>query len=229
MIAVIVIAVLISVLFSIKFSHWLFRPILHLSDTLNAYKSGDYNLRIEETYQYEFEILRENFNSMATKITDDFNRINEYSRNLENNKVELNRLNQELELRVKNRTKELLETNEYLEETLAQNEETHAELIMTKNHLEDSLLELKETQGKLIETEKNAALGQLLAGISHEINTPLGTALTTITYLHTMQDALIDSYNENRMSKSEFNSFMKDTEDMTHLIIATLQKNDQHS
>ncbi len=56
---------------------------------------------------------------MATKITDDFNRINEYSRNLENNKVELNRLNQELELRVKNRTKELLETNEYLEETLA--------------------------------------------------------------------------------------------------------------
>jgi len=224
MIAVIVIAVLISVFFSIKFSHWLFRPILHLSDTLKAYKSGDYNLRIEETYQYEFEILRENFNSMASKITDDFNRINEYSANLENSKAELNRLNQDLELRVKDRTKELLETNEYLEKTLAQNEETQAELLMTKNHLEDSLVELKDTQGKLIETEKNAALGQLLAGISHEINTPLGTALTTITYLHTMQDDLIESYNENRMSKSEFNSFMKDTEDMTHLIIATLQK-----
>lgn len=151
MIAVIVIAVLISVLFSIKFSHWLFRPILHLSDTLNAYKSGDYNLRIEETYQYEFEILRENFNSMATKITDDFNRINEYSRNLENNKVELNRLNQELELRVKkNRTKELLETNEYLEETLAQNEETHAELIMTKKTtLKTHFLNLKKLKENL--------------------------------------------------------------------------------
>lgn len=224
MIGVIIVAVSISVLLSLRFSHWLFKPILHLSDTLKAYKSGDYDLRIEETYQYEFEILRENFNSMATRITNDFNRINEYSTNLENSKAELNKLNLELEARVRERTKELIETNEYLEETLAQNEETQAELMMTKDHLENSLIELKSTQSKLIETEKNAALGQLLAGISHEINTPLGTALTTITYLHTMQDNIIKSYKENRMSKAEFDNFMKDAEEMTHLIISTLQK-----
>ncbi len=122
------------------------------------------------------------------------------------------------------RTRELQETNQYLEETLAQNEETQSELMMTKNDLENSLIELQETQSRLIESQKNAALGQLLAGISHEINTPLGTALTTVTYMQTLQERIQTRYKNKSLGQSEFRSFMEDSIEMTDIINTTLQK-----
>jgi len=231
LVVIILVAILASVTVSLKFSHWLFKPILHLSKTMKAYESGEYTIRISETYKYEFEVLRENFNHMADRIDHNFSKINTqmdtiraYSTDLEKSKIELNNLNQDLEARVDARTKELSETNTYLEQSLAQNQETQAELIITKSDLEDSLIELKETQGKLIETEKNAALGQLLAGISHEINTPLGTALTTVTYLQNMQSELEKLYIENNLSRTAFQDFIDDSSEMTELMLNTLNK-----
>ncbi|MBY0574200.1 MAG: hypothetical protein K2P84_11000, partial [Undibacterium sp.] len=65
--------------------------------------------------------------------------------------------NEELELRVVQRTQELERSN---------------------RHLQQTLLDLHETQKALLHQEKNAALGRMTISIAHELNTPIGNSLT---------------------------------------------------
>ncbi len=65
-----------------------------------------------------------------------------------------------------------------------------------------ALATLRQAQDDLVRSEKLASLGQLVAGVSHEISTPLGIALTTSTQVQSESTAFEALVNENRLSRS---------------------------
>jgi two-component system NtrC family sensor kinase len=60
------------------------------------------------------------------------------------------------------------------------------------SELEDANLEIKETQAKLVHTGKMASLGQLVAGVAHELNNPIGFIYSNMTHLREYSEKLVD-------------------------------------
>ncbi|RLD77464.1 MAG: hypothetical protein DRJ10_11900, partial [Bacteroidetes bacterium] len=71
--------------------------------------------------------------------------------------------------------------NKLLNKQKKEIEEQKDELNQQNDELETTLEHLKQTQTQLVHSEKMASLGQLIAGIAHEINTPLGAIKSSIS------------------------------------------------
>lgn len=67
-----------------------------------------------------------------------------------------------------------------------------AKLLVSNTSLTESLKELKRTQDQLIRRETLAALGELVGGLMHELNTPIGTAITSLSFLDSEVKGLVD-------------------------------------
>ncbi|MCB1605968.1 MAG: PAS domain-containing protein [Xanthomonadales bacterium] len=124
--------------------------------------------------------------------------------------MELERLNRdlteikgELEKRVEERTRALKQSNHELEFTLD---------------------ELKLAQNQLVESEKMAALGGLVAGIAHEINTPLGISVTAASHLQTESTGLVKQMQAGTMKRSDLQRFEQEVQTSAQLILKNLER-----
>ncbi len=75
--------------------------------------------------------------------------------------------------------------------------------------LQNSLNKLNIAQTSLIESEKMAAIGGLVAGLAHEINTPLGVSITAASSLVESTDELSKHFMSNQVSRKELSQYLE--------------------
>jgi PAS domain S-box-containing protein len=102
------------------------------------------------------------------------------------------------------------------------------ELRVLNSELEKRVAErtekLQEAQKQLFESEKMAALGSLVAGVAHEINTPLGSAFTAVTFLDMPTKDLLAVIESSPVTKEAVVSYANRISEASALIRDNLQR-----
>lgn len=125
-----------------------------------------------------------------------FQHISDMNGKLFSAKDELRRFNLELEDKVKTRTADL----------------------------EDTIHKLETTYKKLLESEKQASLGALVAGVAHEVNTPLGVCLTGSTQLSDESEHFLTKIQNNQMTRADLVDYLKVSTDLINILVFNINR-----
>lgn len=157
-------------------------------------QSNDYSLRAPVLASDELGILAHSFNTMLAEVQ----RHDTVREDLE---ARLRTLNEGLEGRIGERTLELEQRNQELNSAIGR---------------------LQQAQTQLVESEKMAALGGLVAGVAHEINTPIGIAITAASGLEGEVRQTLRRIAQQSLSKSQLQAFLDYSEEGSGLVLRSL-------
>ena len=90
--------------------------------------------------------------------------------------------------------------------------------------LERANQRLRDTQGQLVESEKMASLGGLVAGVAHEINTPLGVSVTAASHLEYAISTFNKQYESGSLKRSELERLLSDANESTAMLVRNLHR-----
>ena len=122
----------------------------------------------------------------------------------------LRRANEELENKVEVRTQDLMAMNQ--------------ELIAVNQEMAQTLESLRRTQVQLLQSEKLATLGSLVAGIAHEINTPVGIGVTAASHLQKLTRDFLRLYEAGGMRRQDLVHFLEDAEEASTIVYTNLER-----
>ncbi|WP_415906041.1 sensor histidine kinase [Neptuniibacter sp. QD72_48] len=110
-------------------------------------------------------------------------------------------------------------------------EKLEAEVKLNEQLLEERETQLSETQDQLdatqkelLQSEKLSALKRLVSSIGHEVSTPLGVSRTASSYLIEESDVVLSSFQNNTMTKSQFEKYLTDSREAGELLTTNLTR-----
>lgn len=197
---------LLLLMVTLFFSRSITKPIYELIKGTEEFASGDLDKRLVVNSSDEIGSLARAFNKMAENLKNMMAEREKILVVLKASEETIEHERDELEVKVEERTQEFYALNQELsamyEDIQKVNKELFLEVTERKNteyrldqknkELEKAYTELKNVESQIIQQEKMASIGQLAAGVAHEINSPLGFITSNI---ETLQKYILKMFN----------------------------------
>ncbi|MFH1790867.1 MAG: histidine kinase dimerization/phospho-acceptor domain-containing protein, partial [Candidatus Omnitrophota bacterium] len=169
-----VILIALSLIIGSLFGGYFSRAVISFKKSIDSIGKNETLCPVDIRTGDELEDLADSFNLLLKKLNDSRAEMKDYTRSLE--------------LLVERRTKDLRDSFNEVQESrdvmlsILEDSET------ARNELEKTMDKLKETQGQLIQAGKLSGIGEVAAGVAHEINNPLTSILGFVQLIKSRQD-----------------------------------------
>jgi len=182
---------------SLRIQRRLSKPIEGLSALVqDVSKNKSYDVRAPQVNVLELNQLSHSLNVL-------FSRTQAQLERQKKDEQEIRLLNQNLEEKVNHRTIALKEANQELLNTLER---------------------MHQYQNQIVENEKMASLGQMVAGVAHEVNTPIGLGVTGSTLLKDKLSEIKSAFDNKTLTSKQLSRFINDGIENLELVYRSLNR-----
>lgn len=194
---VLVVVLILSFGLTLKLQHTLVKPIIELVNLVQKIsRQRDYTGRAKTTNIRELDILASAFNNMLDMTQ-------HYLIERDQAEQEQQKLQISLEDKVNQRTLALKEANQELIQTLEK---------------------LHQFQRQMVQNEKMASLGDMVAGVAHEVNTPIGLGVTASTMMLDKLKLIEKEFNQKSLKASTLAKFIAEGQENLDIIYRNLNR-----
>ncbi|MGB0924524.1 MAG: sensor histidine kinase, partial [Pseudoalteromonas shioyasakiensis] len=229
------------ILFLLAFRKRLTEPLAQFTEQIEDLELNDLegrHIQIHTVEHNELKVMEESFNRLIDKVVLYREELEHTQKELLISNEKLDQHNLQLEQEVARKTSNLsqammdLQQQKYelekqkltLTEEIDLRKQTEQELITKQTELQRYLDELNMAQERLVGSEKMAALGGLVAGITHDVNTPIGIGVTATSFLQERLDQIEAAYKEKTLSPKALEEFINDAKQSTSLLTSNLDR-----
>ena len=229
------------ILFLMAFRKLLTDPLYQLTEQIENLQLDELegqHIEIETEEHNELKVMEHSFNNLIDKVVQYRKELERTQNKLIVSNEKLDQHNIQLEQDVARKTSNLsqammeLQQQKYelekqkivLTDEVDLRRSTEKELITKQAESQRYIDELKLAQERLVGTEKMAALGGLVAGITHDINTPIGIGVTAVSFLEERLNKLESAYAEKTLSPKALEEFINEAKQSTSLLTTNLDR-----
>ncbi|MBA6342894.1 HAMP domain-containing histidine kinase [Colwellia sp. MB02u-10] len=196
-IIIVFIVFIIAIFIALKLERYISAPFSSLINTVQiAARQKNFQQECDTMPYREADILALNINML-------FARIDKHITQLDAQGQQSIEHSQALENKINKRTDALKQSNQELLSTLEK---------------------LHQFQSQLVESEKMASLGDMVAGVAHEVNTPIGLGVTASTLLADRLDEIKQAFDNKTLKSSQLKKFLHDSCENVAIIYRNLNR-----